>query len=78
MALSLSEFLKILHEIPDLKPKIPLEKIAVTTRFREDLGFDSLAMASLFYTLQDLYPELTEEQVTLWKTVQNCLESIPS
>ncbi|MFN7825009.1 MAG: phosphopantetheine-binding protein [Pseudobdellovibrionaceae bacterium] len=77
MALSLQEFLKILQDIPDLKPKLAFDKIKPDTRFREDLGFDSLAMASLFYTLQDLYSDLSEEKVTQWKTVQNCLDSVP-
>ena len=66
----------ILLLIPDLKPKISVDLVGLDTRFREDLGFDSLAMASFFYELQELYPKLEESQVLQWKKVSDCTQSI--
>ncbi|MBK7963628.1 MAG: acyl carrier protein [Bdellovibrionales bacterium] len=67
---------KILRQIPDLKPKMSVDLICPETRFREDLGFDSLAMVSFFYELQDLYPSLDESQMLKWKSVSDCVNSI--
>lgn len=73
---SLDHFKQILKENPDLKPKLSVDLITDKTRFREELGFDSLAMAAFFYTLQDLYPELNEESVPQWKKIGDCLEAV--
>lgn len=75
---ALTQIKTVLANISDLKPKIPVGKISEETRFREDLGFDSLAMASLFYELQDMYPDLDEAQVNQWKKVSDCMKSIMS
>jgi acyl carrier protein len=74
----LQKIKELLQKTPDMKPKMPIEKISLDSRFRQDLGFDSLAMASLFYELQDLYPHLEESQVKNWQAMSDCIESILS
>ncbi len=66
----------ILSANPDLKPKIPVESIAATTKFRAEMGFDSLAMASLFYELQDTYPHIDESEIQKWETIADCVKSL--
>lgn len=73
---SLADVHRILHENPDLKPKLAVGSITHETRFREDLGFDSLAMAAFFYTLQDIYADLSEENVPKWKRIEDCIQSV--
>ncbi len=67
---------KILSQNQDLQPKISIEDIKLETRFRDDLGFDSLATASLFYELQEHYPHLEEKEITKWVTIQDCIKSM--
>lgn len=66
----------ILSASSDLKPKLDIAKISGQSRFREDLGFDSLAMAAFFYELQDHYPNLDEADVPTWKTIADCAQTL--
>jgi acyl carrier protein len=68
----------VLQNVSDLKPKMRVDNITVDSRFREDLGFDSLAMAAFFYELQDQYNYLDESEVKNWKKVSDCIESLKS
>jgi acyl carrier protein len=72
----LKDIQDILMTVSDLKPKLPIENLIETTRFQQDMGFDSLAMASFFYELEEKYPNLTELDVRNWKTIEDCLKSI--
>ena len=66
----------ILISNPDLKPKIEIASIVESTRFREDLGFDSLAMACLFYELAQTYSHLDESEIIKWETVADCIKHL--
>jgi acyl carrier protein len=66
----------ILKNTPDLRSKIPLEKLQPTTSLRKEMGFDSLAVATLFYELQDRYPSLKEETAARWQTLGDCANEI--
>jgi acyl carrier protein len=66
----------LLSMVLDLKPKLSIESLTAKTRFQQDMGFDSLAMASLFYELEEKYPDLNEVDVKNWKTIEDCLNSI--
>ena len=67
---------KILEGNPDLEPKIPVASITPETRFREDLGFDSLAMVSLLYELQETLPHLEETVIIKWNKISDCIQSM--
>lgn len=78
MQQALNTIKTILAEIPDMKPKIPVAQITLETRFRQDMGFDSLAMASLYYELEERYPHLQEADMRNWMQVKDCAQSILS
>lgn len=65
---------RLLLSNPDLKPKVSIESITESTRFRGDMGFDSLALASLFYELQETYPHIDESDMQKWETVADCIK----
>ena len=67
---------KLLTSNPDLKPKIEINSICESTRFRGDMGFDSLAMASLFYELQEIYSHIEESEMIKWETVSDCIKTL--
>jgi acyl carrier protein len=67
---------KLLAANPDLEPKMAIDAIVLETRFREDLGFDSLAIVSLFYELQETYTHLEEIEVTRWNKILDCIQSL--
>ncbi len=67
---------KILSSVPDLRLRHPVDSLQSTHRFRQDLGFDSLAIISLLIELQDHFPQLTEMDAAKWKTLGDCVESI--
>jgi acyl carrier protein len=71
----LSLIIEILSRTPDLRTRIPPSDITLRTRFKEDLGFDSLALMSLAFELQEHYPELDEMQIATWVTVEDCARS---
>jgi len=56
----------------DYRLRIAPQAITATTRFKEDLGFDSMAVMSLAYELQEIYPELDEMAIASWVTVGDC------
>jgi hypothetical protein len=67
---------RVLQNQPDLRSKIPLSELKSQTRFREDMGFDSIAMTSLFCDLAELRPDLEEAQVAEWKLIGDCLRDL--
>ena len=67
---------KILASNPDLRPKSPIEGLNESTRFRADMGFDSLALASLFYELQETYAHIEESEIQKWETIADCIKSL--
>lgn len=66
----------ILSRTPDLRTRIPPSEIRLGTRFKEDLGFDSLALMSLAFELQEHYPELDETSIATWMTVEDCARAL--
>jgi acyl carrier protein len=78
----LAAIVEILSTTKDLRPRTartpgaPAVAITLLTRFREDLGFDSLALMSLAFELQERYPDLDELAVATWLTVGDCARSV--
>jgi acyl carrier protein len=68
----------IIGDNPDYRPRVPVAQITLATRFRDDLGFDSLAMMALAYELQESYPDLDEMAIASWTTVEDCVNHLRS
>jgi acyl carrier protein len=66
----------VVASVPDLRIKSSPAEVQAATRFREDLGYDSLARAMLFYELQERFPHLEEAAAVGWKTVGDCMVSL--
>lgn len=69
---------KTLESCADLKPKVAPSSLTEETRFKEDMGFDSLAMAAFFYELQDRYPKIDEAEAARWKKISDCIQTLSS
>lgn len=72
--------LKILQDIfiktPDISCKKKPADILLTDTLRKDLGIDSISHTSLFYELQDLYPNLEENEGAQWKNISDIIMSL--
>ncbi len=64
---------KIIRENPDLQGRVAPERLALATRFREDMGMDSLGTMSLFFELQEHFPHLRESDLPKWKSLADCI-----
>ena len=64
----------IIRSNEDLQPRCSVDEISSETKFSEDMGFDSMAMMSLVYELQDSYPDLDESEVVGIGTVEGLLK----
>ena len=65
---------QIIQSNEDLSPRIDPSEIKLTTKFSEDMGFDSMAMMSLVYELQDKYPDLDESEVVGIESVEGLIK----
>ncbi|MBL6988184.1 MAG: acyl carrier protein [Bacteriovoracaceae bacterium] len=72
----LKKVIEVIEDNEDLNPKISISEITFASRFKEDLGFDSLALMSLVYELQEFYPDLDEMVISQWSTLQDCTEHL--
>jgi acyl carrier protein len=70
------QVLKVINDSEDLNPKIDVSEIKIEMDFKADLGFDSLALMSLVYELQEIYPDLDEMEIAGWQTVLDCTKYI--
>ena len=73
---TLQTIVAILSRNVDFRPRIALARITPDTRFREDLGFDSIALMSLAFELQEIYPTLDEMAIATWTTVGDCVRAV--
>ncbi len=67
---------QLITENSDLKSRVVPADIGADTEWSRDMGFDSLAMLSLVYELQDLYPDLEETLLSTWTTVADAVKDI--
>lgn len=74
MAQSLEHFRRIILEAEDLDCLLAPEAIAPESHLKNDLGFDSIALMSIVYELQEIYEDLDESHMADWKTVQDVLD----
>jgi acyl carrier protein len=68
--------IKIIGESEDLEPLIPLADIKPETLIQEDLGFDSLALMSIVYELQEIYEDLDETEMANWNTISDIADKL--
>jgi acyl carrier protein len=69
---ALERILAILSAGADYRPRIPPSAVGPETRFKEDLGLDSLALMSLAAELDEHYEGLDEMEIARWITVADC------
>ncbi len=67
---------KILEQNQDLRPRMDVTQIGFSTRFSEDMGFDSLAMMSLIYELQNHFSALSESILGQIDTVEQLIHEL--
>ncbi len=67
---------EIIKSCDDLGPSIDPDEIKVEHSFRANLGFDSLALMTMAYEIQEKIPELDEMAIVDWLTVQDCLDTL--
>jgi acyl carrier protein len=60
----------------DLNYRAKNKSIDVTSRFREDLGLDSILLIALLCELQPDFAFLNEDDLANWLTIEDCINSI--
>jgi len=68
--------IKIIGSNEDLEPLIPVADIKSDTKIQEDLGFDSLALMSIVYELQETYEDLDETEMANWSTISDIVKKL--
>jgi len=63
----------IIKSSDDLNPRIAIDEVTMTSKFSDDMGFDSMAMMSLIYELQEKYPDLDETKAIEMRSVETLL-----
>lgn len=76
MTSHLNTIRSIIENTEELDSKLPTSKIELETKFRDDLGFDSIQLMTFVYELQEHYPDLDEMSITDWLTVKDCVTTI--
>ncbi len=66
----------IISKNEDLLPRIPIAEVALSTSLSADCGFDSLALMSILYELQETYPALNENIILEVKTFNDLIDNI--
>ncbi|MBX7098319.1 MAG: acyl carrier protein [Myxococcaceae bacterium] len=72
----LTRIAAILNGNPDLALRGPVATLAMETRFREELGLDSVALMALAFELMELAPALDERTIVQWKTAGDCVRAV--
>ncbi len=75
-SLILSKIKHIIKSSQDLAQNVNVDELTENSQFKNDLYYDSLAMMSLVYELQAVYPSLEEEKALNWKRVADCIDTI--
>ncbi len=73
---ALEVLINIFKKTPDISCKKKTTDILLSDTLRKDLGLDSISHTSLFYELQDIYPDLQEDEGAQWKNVSDIIKSL--
>ena len=72
----LNRMITIIEEHEDLEPLLPLEDLKFDSELKEDIGFDSIALMSLVYELQELYPDFDGTSIYKWNTLGDIVDDL--
>lgn len=64
---------RLLKLIEETVPEVDVSKATLTSRLKEDLGFDSIALMMLSMAIEDEFKVIFDEPV-LFETVQDVLD----
>ena len=72
----LDKMITIIDEHEDLEPFLPLEDLKLESELKADLGFDSIALMSLVYELQELYPNFDGTSLYKWNSLGDIVDDL--
>ena len=72
----LEKMITIIDEHEDLEPLLPIEDLTFESVLKEDIGFDSIALMSLVYELQELYPDFDGTSIYRWNTLGDIVDDL--
>jgi acyl carrier protein len=70
------KMITIIEEHEDLEPLLPIEDLRFESELKEDIGFDSIALMSLVYELQELYPNFDGTSIYKWNTLGDIIDDL--
>jgi acyl carrier protein len=72
----LDKMITVIEEHEDLEPLLPIEDLKFESELKEDIGFDSIALMSLVYELQELYPNFEGTSIYKWNTLGDIVDDL--
>lgn len=66
----------IIANSSDLESKLPVEELTKNTHLSFDLGYDSIALMSLLYELQESYSRVDENDIVGIKTINDLISNV--
>ena len=72
----LDKMIMIIEEHEDLEPLLPIEDLKFGSELKADLGFDSIALMSLVYELEELYPNFDGTSIYKWNTLGDIVDDL--
>jgi acyl carrier protein len=72
----LNKMLTIIEEHEDLEPLLAPEDLKLESELKADLGFDSIALMSLVYELEELYPNFDGTSLYKWNTLGDIVDDL--
>lgn len=71
-----NKMITIIEEHEDLEPLLPIKDLKFESGLKEDIGFDSIALMSLVYELQELYPNFDGISIYEWNTLGDIVDDL--
>ena len=72
----LDKMIAIIDEHEDLESLLPVEDLKFESELKADLGFDSIALMSLIYELEELYPNFDGTSLYKWNTLGDIVDDL--
>ena len=72
----LDKMITIIAEHEDLEPLLPREDLNFESKLQEDRGFDCIALMSLVYELQELYPNFDGTSIYKWNNLGDIVDDL--
>ena len=72
----LNIILTIIEEHEDIDSLLSMEDLKFESKLQEDLGFDSIAIMSLVYELQELYLNFDIVNMYKWNTLGDIVDEL--